>query len=141
MLVGTYEHRLDTKGRLVLPARFREELGSRVIGAIGLDRCVVVYPLDQWKILLAKFQALPASKGKTRDLLRFVLSSANELEIDGMGRILLPQSLRADGALKQDVSIIGVGDHLEMWDTATWRSHREQIFNILPQIAEEVGDL
>ena len=141
MLVGTYDHRVDSKGRMVLPARFREELGSGVVATVGIDRCVVLYALPEWERLLNKLQGLPMTKGKTRDLLRVLLASATEMEFDAMGRILLPPFLRQHGDLRQEVCVIGVGDHLEIWDSQHWASQRAGILESLPSIAEEVEGL
>ena len=89
VLVGTFDHRMDSKGRMVLPARFREELGNQVVATIGIDRCVALYSLPNWHRLLEKLQNLPMSKGRTRDFLRVLLASATEMDFDSMGRILL----------------------------------------------------
>ena len=141
VLVGTFDHRMDSKGRMVLPARFREELGNQVVATIGIDRCVALYSLPNWHRLLEKLQNLPMSKGRTRDFLRVLLASATEMDFDSMGRILLPQLLRQHGGIKQEVAVIGVGDHLEIWDSSNWTVHRGEILEALPSIAEEVEGL
>lgn len=138
MLVGTFEHRLDSKGRLVIPARFREELGDSVVASFGIDRCVSIYSLKSWEGILEKLHNLPYSKGKTRDLIRVLLASAHELPIDPAGRILLPQSLREQAGIDQEVSINGVLDHLEVWDSEQWNRYRTRVLETLPEIAEEV---
>jgi MraZ protein len=138
MLVGTFEHRLDSKGRLVIPARFREELGSSVVASFGIDRCVSIYSQKSWEGVLEKLHSLPYSKGKTRDLVRVLLASAHEIPIDPAGRILLPQSLRDQAEIDQEVSINGVLDHIEVWNSVKWDTYRARVMETLPEIAEEV---
>ena len=138
MLVGTFEHRLDVKGRLVIPARFREELGSSVVASFGIDRCVSVYSQRSWESILERLHNLPYSKGKTRDLVRVLLASAHEVPIDPAGSILLPQSLRDQAGIEQEVSLNGVLDHIEVWDSEKWNTYRARVMETLPEIAEEV---
>ena len=138
MLVGTFEHRLDSKGRLVIPARFREELGNSVVASFGIDRCVSIYSQKSWEGVLERLHGLPYSKGKTRDLVRVLLASAHEIPIDPAGRILLPQSLRDQAGIDQEVSINGVLDHIEVWNSEKWDSYRARVMETLPEIAEEV---
>lgn len=138
MLVGTYEHKLDTKGRVVLPSRFRQELGSGVVCTLGIDKCISLYSTDKWDKVLEKLQQLPFSKGKSRDLLRLMLSSASELQVDNAGRILVPNFLRSHAELEQDITLIGVSDHVELWDSGKWNSYRSKVLDVLPEIAEDV---
>lgn len=138
MLVGTFEHKLDTKGRLVIPARFREELGTSVVASFGIDRCISIYSQASWGSILERLHNLPYSKGKTRDLVRVLLASAHEVPIDPAGRILLPQSLRDQAEIDQEVSINGVLDHIEVWNSAKWDTYRARVMETLPEIAEEV---
>ena len=138
MLVGTFDHRLDAKGRLVIPARFREELGSSVVASFGIDRCVSIYSQNSWGGILERLHNLPYSKGKTRDLVRVLLASAHEVPIDPAGRILLPQSLRDQAGIEQEVSINGVLDHIEVWDSDKWNAYKARVMETLPEIAEEV---
>ncbi len=138
MLVGTYEHKIDSKARIVLPSKFREELGDAVVSTIGIDRCISLYSLSEWERVLGKLQELPFSKGKARGFLRVMLSSAHELQIDSAGRILVPPVLRQHGMLEQDVVFVGVNDHVELWDREKWKEYRDQVLEELPQIAEDV---
>lgn len=141
MLIGTYEHRIDSKGRLVMPAPFREELGAEVVASIGFDRCVSVYSIPRWNELLEKFQRLSFSKGKSRDFLRILLATAHQVPIDGSGRVLIVPTLRDHGKLQQEVNVVGVGDHLEIWDRETWNSYRDRVMADFSDIAEEVEGL
>jgi MraZ protein len=141
MLVGTYEHRMDSKGRVVLPSKLREEIGDGAFATIGIDRCVSIYAADEWKKVLERLGKLPFSKGKARDFSRLLMASAYEVQFDASGRILVPPHLRSHACLKQNVTIIGVGDHIELWDTCIWNEYMEKIRNELPNIAEEVEGL
>ena len=138
MLVGTYEHKLDTKGRVVLPARFRQELGSGVVCTLGIDKCISLYSADKWDKVLEKLQQLPFSKGKSRDLMRLMLSSASELQVDNAGRILVPPFFRSHAELDLEITLIGVSDHVELWDSCKWNSYRAKVLDVLPEIAEDV---
>jgi len=138
MLVGTFEHKLDTKGRLVIPARFREELGNSVVASFGIDRCISIYSQQSWEGILERLHNLPYSKGKTRDLVRVLLASAHEVPIDPAGRILLPQSLREQAEIDQEVNINGVLDHIEVWNSSKWDTYKARVMETLPEIAEEV---
>jgi MraZ protein len=138
MLVGTYEHKIDTKGRVVLPAKLREEVGSSVVSTIGIDKCISIYPKAKWDDVLDKFQQLSFSKGKSRGLMRLILSSASELQIDVAGRVLIPNFLREHAEIDQDICLIGVNDHIELWDKSNWNNYRNSVMEVLPDIAEEV---
>lgn len=138
MLVGTYEHKIDSKARIVLPSKFREELGESVVSTIGIDGCVSLYSLAGWEKIMTKLETLPFSKSKTRGLLRIMLSSAHELPVDSAGRVLLPQVLRQHGDLSQDVVFVGVSDHVELWDREKWNIYREEVAADLSDIAEGV---
>ena len=141
MLVGTYEHKFDNKGRIVLPSKFREELGESAVATVGIDQCVSIYSSGRWQDLLNRFQQMSFSKGRTRDFLRVLLATAHEVQFDSSGRILVPSNLRQHAKLDQEVSVIGVGDHVELWDTVSWNTYLENIRKDLPDIAEEVEGL
>ena len=138
MLVGTYEHKIDSKARIVLPSKFREELGDTVYSTIGIDKCISLYSAPGWEKVMDKLQSLPYSKSKSRGLLRLMLSSAHELPVDAAGRILIPPTLRQYGELSQDVVFVGVNDHVELWDKDKWNTYREEIVDELSEIAEGV---
>ena len=140
MLVGSYNHKLDGKGRTVLPAKFRGELGSSVVATIGIDRCIALYPILRWEELLLKLKDLSSFKKKARDFRRVLLSMATEQDIDGAGRILIPQILRDYAGANTEVTLIGAEDHLEIWDTAKWEEHRAEVLLDFSVMAEELDD-
>ncbi|HEX2937674.1 MAG TPA: division/cell wall cluster transcriptional repressor MraZ [Ruminiclostridium sp.] len=135
MLIGEYQHNVDPKGRVFMPARFREELGEHFIAAKGLDNCLFVYSITEWKLLEEKISALPLSKA--RNLQRFFFAGAAELEADKQGRVLIPQSLRNYAALTKDAMIIGASNRVEIWDKAKWD---EMCSSITPQSVAEAMD-
>lgn len=141
MLVGSYNHKLDGKGRTVLPAKFRGELGSSVVATIGIDRCIALYPLPRWEELLLKLKDLSSFKKKTRDFRRVLLSMATEQDIDGAGRILLPQMLRDYAGVSSDITLIGAEDHMEIWDTVKWEEHRAEVLSDFSDMAEELDEI
>lgn len=141
MLIGSYEHRLDGKGRLVLPAPFRESMEAGLVASVGIGRCVSIYSRERWESILAKVQELPFPRGKTRDFLRVLLATAQELELDRSGRVLIGATLREHGGLLQEVVVLGAGDHLEVWDGAAWREYSQQVLNDFADMAEEVEGL
>ena len=141
MLVGSYNHKLDSKFRTVLPARFRGELGSSVVATIGIDKCIALYPISRWEELLIKLKDLSSFKKKTRDFRRVLLSMATEQDIDGAGRILLPAILREYAAVEQDVTLIGAEDHMEIWDTKKWEEHRSAVLSDFSDLAEDLEDI
>ena len=138
MLVGSYNHKLDSKGRTVLPARFRGELGSSIVATIGIDRCIALYPVSRWEELILKLKDLSSFKKKTRDFRRVLLSMATELEIDGSGRVLIPSGLREYAGVDQEVTLIGLEDHLELWDSIRWEEQRSGVLVDFSDLAEDL---
>ena len=138
MLVGSYNHKLDSKGRTVLPARFRGELGSSIVATIGIDRCIALYPVSRWEELILKLKDLSSFKKKTRDFRRVLLSMATELEIDGSGRVLFPSGLREYAGIDQEVTLIGLEDHLEVWDSTRWEEQRSGVLIDFSDLAEDL---
>ena len=120
MLIGEYQHTLDPKGRVNFPARLRESLGSTFIITKGLDNCLYVYSMEEWKVLEDKIRALPMSK--SRNLQRFFFAGAAEAEPDKQGRVLIPAHLREYAGLTKDVTVIGASVRAEIWDTAQYQA-------------------
>ena len=120
MLIGEYQHNIDAKGRVIVPAKFREDLGEHFYVTKGLDGCLFVLSAAEWKRLQDKISAMPISK--SRGLQRFFVSGAAEVEPDKQGRILLPQHLREHAGLEKDVTVIGASSRAEIWDSARWNT-------------------
>ena len=125
MLTGQYTHSIDAKGRVNFPAKLREELGERFIITRGLDNCLFVYSVDEWDQLAAKLHELPISK--SAPLNRFFFAGAAEAEPDKQGRVLLPAHLREYAGLDRDVTIAGVSNRAEIWDSERWNAFNESM--------------
>jgi MraZ protein len=136
--VGEYLHTVDNKGRVALPAKFREMLGPRFMIARGLDQCLTVYPSEEWVHVLETVKGLPQNQKEARAYARYFLSGAMEVDPDKQGRIGLPQSLREYAGISKDVYVLGVGNRVEVWDKAAWDSSKLDIGERFSSIAESV---
>lgn len=141
MFIGEYNHSVDPKKRLALPSKFRGELGSKVVVTRGLDNCLFVYPMKVWEGLAEKLGTLPVGEAGTRSFIRLMLAGATDVELDNQGRVLLPEYLKEDGGLKKDVTIVGVFNRLEIWDSVAWHKYKSQAAKNTGKIAEELGKL
>ena len=122
MFMGEYNHTLDEKGRLIIPSRFREELGTEFVVTKGLDGCLFAYANDEWQVLEDKLRALPLTNKDARAFARFMLAGAAQVEIDKQGRILLPQVLRTFAGLDKDVVLLGIASRIEIWNRDKWEA-------------------
>ncbi|MGB9867287.1 MAG: division/cell wall cluster transcriptional repressor MraZ [Bacillota bacterium] len=138
MLIGEYQHTLDEKGRLTIPARFREDLGDRFILTKGLDGCLFGYPLAEWKALEAKLRALPMTKADARAFVRLLLAGANECELDRQGRFVLPNSLREHAAITKEAVITGVSTRIEIWSKQRWEEYKGKAEGQFETVAEGI---
>ncbi|MDK2823466.1 MAG: transcriptional regulator MraZ [Clostridia bacterium] len=140
MFMGEYQHTIDDKGRLIMPAKFREGLGEKFVVTKGLDGCLFVYPLEEWKVLETKLRNLPFTKADARAFARFFFSGATECELDKQGRILLPTNLRDHAQLQKDVFIIGVSSRLEIWSKEVWEDYSSKTESSYEELAEKMVD-
>lgn len=134
---GEYLHSIDSKGRLMVPSKLREELGETFVVTKGLDGCLFVYPQKAWDVLETNIKALPMAKG--RELKRFFFSSATDCTLDGQGRMLVSPILREFAELKKEVTIIGVSERIEVWNTDKWNEYNNAI--TLEQIESAMEDI
>ncbi len=135
---GEYQHTLDAKGRLFIPAKLREQLGDSFVVTKGLDECLFAYPQEAWEKLEQKIRQLPMSK--SRSLQRFFLSSAADVTVDRQGRIIIPPVLRSYAGLERDVVVIGVGERAELWDARRWDAYTDDLDSeSIAQAMEELG--
>ncbi len=141
MLLGEYQHSLDTKGRLTIPSRLRDGLGERFVVTKGLDSCLFVYPLTEWTALEEKLRSLPLTRADARSFVRMLFSGALECELDRQGRILLPPNLRAHARLEKDVYLLGVSNRVEIWDKEIWEQYSQQATASFEQAAEHLDGL
>lgn len=138
MFMGEYQHSVDAKGRLIVPAKFREALGETFVVTRGLDNCLFGYPMDEWRKLEEKLKGLPMTKKDTRAFARFFFSGATEVEIDKQGRINIPTTLITHAHLEKECVVLGVSNRIEIWAKDAWEiyfNESEQSFN---EIAENM---
>jgi len=138
--MGEYSHNLDAKGRIIVPAKFRENLGETFVLTRGLDRSLFVYPEVEWRLLEDKLKQLPLTKKDARKFTRFFLSGATELEIDKQGRISIPQPLRTYANLSKQCTVIGVSNRIEIWDADEWNDYVSESEESFAEIAENLMD-
>lgn len=125
MLIGEYQHNIDTKGRVAVPSKFRDDLGVLFYITKGLDNCLFVLPQEEWNKLVEKVKALPISKA--RALQRFFFSGAAEVMPDKQGRILIPQQLRDHAQLNKEITFIGTSSRVEIWDSKKWTEFNKDL--------------
>lgn len=123
MLIGEYEHSLDAKGRLIMPAKLREDIGEKFIITKGLDGCLFGFSQSEWTNFEEKLKILPLTNKNARDFVRFFLSGAIECEIDKQGRFLIASNLREYATMEKEVVIIGVGTRIEIWNRDKWKTY------------------
>jgi len=140
MFIGQFSHTLDEKGRLSVPSKFRAALAQGLVVTRGLDRSLFLYPKTEWEQLAKKLAALPLGTSDTRAFARLMLAGAMEAEVDGSGRITIPQYLREYANLTKDVVVTGLYDRLEIWDAETWNTYRAKTEAEGNDIAERLGD-
>ena len=141
MLMGEYMHAIDAKGRVILPADFRAELGESFVITKGLDNCLFLYDQDEWNKLSDKLKQLPLAKPEARAFVRFFFSGARMLECDRQGRFLVPGTLRAYATLEKEVVLIGVSNRIEVWSKVNWTKYNDEINPAVTKIAETLVDL
>ncbi len=140
MFMGEYQHTLDEKGRVAVPARLREDLGEKFVITRGLDRCLFAYPLAEWSRIEEKLKTLPFTKSDARAFTRMFFSGAIEVEIDKQGRVLIPQHLRSYARVEKEVRIIGVSNRVEVWGEVVWTEYIHKAGLAYEQIAETLVD-
>lgn len=140
MFTGEHTQKMDTKGRTIVPAKFREELGTSVVVTRGLDGCLFAYSKEAWLALEEKLSSLPFADKKVRDFNRFFLAGASDLETDKLGRVLMPSVLRRFASLDKEVVWVGVGNRIEIWDIDHWN---EQMSSYMEgdDVEERIDDL
>ena len=141
MLIGEYNHSIDPKKRLAIPAKLRKELGERAVLARGLDECLFLFPMAEWEKYTAELLKLPMGKEAARSLNRMMIGGAVEVEFDALGRILIPDNLRHYAGLKQSAVVMGMNNRLEVWDEEKWQSYRAAAEKNTDMLAEKLGEL
>ncbi len=141
MFMGEYNHTIDAKGRLIVPAKFREALGDEFVVTKGLDGCLFVYSNSEWNAFEEKLRTLPLTNKNARQFTRFFLAGAAACEVDKQGRILLPQVLREFAKLEKDVVLVGVASRIEIWSKEVWEESVNTYDTDMDEVAENMEDL
>jgi MraZ protein len=141
LFFGEYAHTLDPKGRIIIPSKFREELGNKFIVTKGLDNCLFVYSMDEWSNVVAKLRTLPFTDVDVRKFIRFFSAGATECEPDKQGRVVIPQTLREHAGLEKEIYITGSITRLEIWNKDKWEKQSGDYSNDADKIAEKMSML
>lgn len=138
MFIGEYHHTIDEKGRIIIPAKFREELGNTFIVTRGIENCLFVYSEENWAQITNKLNSLPFTKKDARTFNRFFMSGATNVELDKQGRVNISKPLIDYANLLKDCVIIGTGDRLEVWSQESWESFFDSTKDSMSDIAENL---
>ncbi len=138
MFLGQYEHSLDEKSRIIMPAKFREDLGDSFIITLGLDKCLFVYPMVEWEKLSQNLQNLPFGKKDARAFKRTLASRAMVCNFDQQGRVVIVKQLRDYAGIEKNVMIIGVFERIEIWDWEKWNGYSQETEQSYEEIAERI---
>ncbi|GGF11802.1 transcriptional regulator MraZ [Halobacillus andaensis] len=140
MFMGEFQHNIDTKGRIIVPSKFRDELQDGFVLTRGLDQCLFAYPMNEWKLLEEKLKKLPLTKKDARAFTRFFFSGAVECEVDKQGRVNIPPPLRSHAKLDKECVVIGVSNRIEFWSKDLWENYFEESEESFSEIAENMLD-
>ncbi|MDX8044921.1 division/cell wall cluster transcriptional repressor MraZ [Gracilibacillus sp. S3-1-1] len=140
MFMGEYQHNIDTKGRIIVPSKFRDNLGEQFVVTRGLDQCLFAYPMDEWRQLEEKLKKLPLTKKDARAFTRFFFSGAVECELDKQGRINIPAPLRKYAGIEKECAVIGVSNRVEFWAEDKWNDFVDVSEESFAEIAENMMD-
>lgn len=141
MFIGEFNYKIDSKKRVAVPAKFRDDLDGKVVVTRGLDGCLFMYPIDEWEKLAEKISGLPLAQSDARSFARVMLSGAMEIEIDSSGRILLPDYLKKYAGLKKEVTVAGVYNRMEIWGREKWEKYKTSTEDEVGDIAERLKEL
>ena len=141
MFFGEFEYKIDQKGRVPFPPRFRKELREGVVLTAGIEKCITAYPLAEWKKLAAALDSSPVARSKVRKLTRAIFATAFHLDLDGQGRVALPVSLRQYADIKDELVVVGANNYFELWNREQWElekaSSREQAWQIIESLERQ----
>jgi MraZ protein len=141
MLIGEYKHTIDAKKRLAIPAKLRREIGDGAVITRGLDNSLALYPAKEWEKMVEKISQLPSGKIDARGFSRIILAGAITVELDSLGRILVPDYLKEYAGLKKNIVIVGIYNRLEIWDEGKWDLYKKKVESEVGNMAERLGEL
>lgn len=140
MLIGEYIHTMDDKNRLSLPAKFRKEMGKDLVVTPGLDNCLFVFTHKEWQVIADRLAENSMLHGDTRSFNRYMFGGAQEVEVDGSGRVLIPDFLKNRANLNSKIALVGVSNRIELWDEETWNGYKKIVEEQADQLAEKLGN-
>lgn len=138
--IGEYAHNIDKKGRIIIPAKFREAFAGHLIVSKGLDGCLNLYTMDQWNQMMQQLMSLPNTKRETRLFKRNLAAKASECEVDNQGRILIPSNLVKEADLSKECYVIGTGNTVEIWSKQRWDAYNEEHSDDFEEVAETLTE-
>ena len=141
MFMGEFNHSIDAKGRMIMPAKIREQLGDKCIITMGLDDCLFVYDEEKWNFIVTTLNKQPTTKARIRALKRMIFGKATESEFDGQGRVLIPTTLRQHAGLDKKSVVVGAGDHVEIWSQEKWNTYMGDVGPKVEELVETIEDL
>lgn len=141
MLIGEYTHTIDEKNRISLPVKFRKEVGKKVVVTHGLDNCIFLYSMDEWEQVAKKLGGLGIGQSDTRGFNRFMMAGAVEIDVDSIGRILIPDFLKKFAGLKEKVVFAGVHNRVELWNSGRWSEYKGRVEKQADKLAEKLGEI
>jgi MraZ protein len=141
MLIGEYTHTLDSKKRTSLPSKFRKEIGRKVVITPGLDGCLFMYPASNWQKIAEKLAGLGTAQADRRSFNRFMLAGAVEVEVDSVGRVLIPDHLRDFAHLEDKIIFTGVYNRVEIWNSSEWSKYKKKVESQADDLAEKLGEV
>lgn len=139
MLIGEYSHTIDPKNRVSLPSKFRKEIGKKLVATYGLEQCLFLYPLKEWQRISEEIAELGMLRSDTREFNRFMFGGAQEVDVDSLGRILLPENLRLFGGLSGKAVFVGVHKRIEIWNEEKWDSYKKKVVKEADSLAEKLS--
>lgn len=141
MFIGEYKHTVDNKGRVAIPAKFRQKLKKGSVVTKGLDNCLVIYPQSEWQELAGKLSSLPISQANSRAFSRLMLAGAMDVDLDKQGRVVLPEYLRSYATIEKKAVIVGLYNRLEVWSEDKWLKYSQETESSSNDIAEQLAEL
>ncbi len=141
MFIGEYTHTIDDKGRLAIPVKFRKDLAKGAVITRGLDNCLFLYPIEEWKVLADKLSKLPIGQANTRAFARLMLAGAMDATLDKQGRIIVPDYLRKFGKISKKIVLAGLYNRIEVWSESEWEKFKGNAEKSSNDIAEKLGEI
>lgn len=141
MLIGEYTHTIDEKNRVSLPVKFRKEVGKKIVVTHGLDNCIFLYSVAEWEQVAQKLAGLGIGQADTRGFNRFMLAGAVEVDVDAIGRILIPDFLKSFAELGEKIVFAGVHNRIEIWNSDRWIEYKKLIQKQADKLAEKLGEI